>query len=75
MTDYETVMTLTSQLTLAEKLHLLEHISVSVRQDIVRNVHQEMAWEDFLDLTYGSLADDPIKRPEPLQFEDRDTIE
>ncbi len=32
-------------------------------------------WVDFVNRTYGSLADDPIERPAPLRLEERDPIE
>jgi hypothetical protein len=34
-----------------------------------------MPWEQFLNLTYGSLADDPIERDQPLHPDVRDEIE
>jgi len=33
------------------------------------------AWEAFIDATYGSLAHDPIQRPEELHDDVRDDIE
>lgn len=75
MTEYEQVMTLTTQLTLAEKVRLLEHLSISLRQDIEAEAYKHIAWEQFLDLTYGSLADDPLERPEQLPPDERDAIE
>ena len=32
-------------------------------------------WLAFLDRTMGSLADDPLERPEQLPFETRETLE
>lgn len=35
----------------------------------------EESWEDFVNATYGILADDPIERPEELPPDVRDEIE
>lgn len=37
--------------------------------------YKYMSWEQFIDLTYGSLADDPIERDQPLEPDIRDEIE
>lgn len=45
---------------------------------IVYTVQPTNQWEDwaaFVDATYGSLADDPLVRPEPLPPDVRDEIE
>lgn len=33
------------------------------------------SWEQFIDQTYGSLADDPISRGEQGQYEVREVVE
>jgi hypothetical protein len=75
MTVYEEVVQLTNRMTLAEKVLLLEHLSAALRQDIETEAYRHMPWEQFLELTYGSLADDPIERNQPLQPDVRDEIQ
>ena len=75
MSNYEEVIQLTKRMTLAEKVSLLEHLSRSLKQDITTEAYQHIPWEQFLDLTYGSLADDPIERSQPLHPDARDEIE
>jgi hypothetical protein len=75
MTVYEEVVQLTNRMTLAEKVLLLEHLSAVLKQDIETEAYRHMPWEQFLDLTYGSLADDPIERNQPLHPDVRDAIE
>jgi hypothetical protein len=75
MTVFEEAIELTKQMTLAEKVLLLEYLSGSVRQDIETEAYRHMPWEQFIDLTYGSLADDPIERNQPLDYDVRDEIE
>jgi len=45
---------------------------------VVYNVQRKRTqaeWEAFIDETYGSLADDPLERPEELPLDVRDEIE
>ena len=75
MTVYEEAIQLTSRMTLADKVRLLEYLSKALKQDIETEAYRHMPWEQFLDLTYGSLADDPIERNQPLYADVRDEIE
>jgi hypothetical protein len=74
MTFYEEAVQLTNRMTLAEKVLLLEYLSASLKQDIETEAYKHMPWEQFLELTYGSLADDPIERNQPLYPDVRDEI-
>ena len=75
MTDYEEAVRATRRLTLAEKVRLLEHLSTALKHDLETEAYKHIPWDQFLDLTYGSLADDPIERAQPLQPDVRDAIE
>ena len=75
MIQYEEVAQLTEKLTLAEKARLIEHLSASLKHDLEVEAFKRMPWEQFIDLTYGSLADDPIERGEQPPIEVRDEIE
>lgn len=75
MTIYEETIQLTTRLSLVEKVRLLEHLSASLKHDIEVEAYKTIPWEQFLDLTYGSLADDPIERNQPLQPDVRDEME
>ncbi|MBL8155283.1 MAG: hypothetical protein JNM70_13955 [Anaerolineae bacterium] len=72
MTNYEDAIQLTNRLTLTEKVLLLEHLSSVLRHDIETEAYRHMPWEQFIDLTYGSLSDDPIERNQPLYPGSRD---
>jgi hypothetical protein len=74
MTVYEEAIQLTNRMTLAEKVLLLEHLSAALKQDIETEAYRHMPWEQFIELTYGSLADDPIERNQPLYPDIRDEI-
>lgn len=75
MTTYEEAIQLTRKLSLAEKVRLLERLSTSVKHDLELEAYKHIPWNQFLELTYGSLADDPIERNQPLQPDVRDDIE
>ncbi len=75
MNTYDQVIQLTNHMTLAEKARLLEHLSMTLRHDLETEAYKQMPWEQFIDLTYGSLADDPIERNQPLAPDVRDEIE
>lgn len=40
--------------------------------DGTEETYRHMPWEQFIELTYGSLADDPIERDQPLYPDVRD---
>lgn len=75
MTRYEELAQLTERLTLSEKARLIEHLSASLQHDLEIEAFKRMPWEHFIDLTYASLADDPIERGEQPPIEVRDEIE
>jgi hypothetical protein len=75
MTIYEEAVQLTTRMTLGDKVRLLEHLSHALKADIETEAYRHMPWEQFLNLTYGSLADDPIERDQPLHPDVRDEIE
>ena len=75
MSVYHDAVQLTNHMTLVEKIQLLEHLSTSLRHDIEIEAYKHIPWDQFIDLTYGSLADDPIERNQPLQPDVRDEIE
>lgn len=43
-------------------------------QDIERETYRQLPWDQFLNLTYGSLADDPIERPQTLEPDSTDSL-
>ncbi len=75
MTDYEEALKLMNRLTLVEKVRLLEDLSTALRQDLETEAYKHIPWQQFIDLTYGSLADDPIERNQPPFPDVRDEIE
>lgn len=75
MTAYENAVQLAHQLTLVEKVRLLEHLSTALKHDLEVEAYKHIPWDQFLDLTYGSLAHDPIERNQPLEPDQREAIE
>jgi hypothetical protein len=75
MTLYEEAVQLTKQMSVVEKVRLLEHLSTALKHDLEVEAYRHIPWDQFLDLTYGSLAHDPIERNQPLVPDQRDTIE
>ena len=75
MNLYEDVVSLADKLSVAEKAQLIEHLGNTLRHDLEVEAFRRMPWHEFLDHTYGILADNPIERPEQLPLEERDPIE
>jgi hypothetical protein len=75
MTAYEEAVQLTDHMTLVEKVRLLEYLSTALKHDLEVEAYKHIPWDQFLNLTYGSLAHDPIERNQPLQPDVRDEIE
>jgi hypothetical protein len=75
MAVYEEAVQLTKQLSVVEKVRLLEHLSTALKHDLEVEAYKHIPWGQFLDLTYGSLAHDPIERNQPLEADQRDAIE
>lgn len=65
MIVYEEAVQLANRMTVAEKVRLLEYLSTALKNDPEMEGYKQMPWDQFLDLTYGSLADDPIERNQP----------
>ncbi|PJF26876.1 MAG: hypothetical protein CUN53_06190 [Phototrophicales bacterium] len=75
MTIYEQVSQMAAQLSLAEKLRLIEMLSASLRRELEVEAFQRMPWHEFVERTAGLLGDDPIERPPQLQLEEREPLE
>ncbi len=75
MSIYEEAIQLTSRMSLAEKVLLLEHLSTLLKHDLETEAYKHIPWEQFIELTYGSLAHDPIERNQPPYPDVRDEIE
>lgn len=75
MNIYDEIVSKADQLTLAEKARLLEHLSAVVRHDLEIEAFRRMPWQEFIERTAGSLADDPIERPPQLPLEEREPLE
>jgi hypothetical protein len=75
MALYDQVVQLADRMTLVEKVRLLEYLSGSLKHDLEIEAYKHIPWEQFIDLTYGSFADDPLERNQPLYPDVRDEIE
>ena len=75
MDIYDQAVELVSRMTLADKAQLLEYLSTALKADITTEAYKYMPKEEFVKLTYGSLANDPIERNQPLHPDVRDEIE
>jgi hypothetical protein len=75
MDIYNQAVELVSRMTLADKAQLLQYLSTSLRDDITTEAYKYIPKEEFVKLTYGSLADDPIQRNQPPYPDVRDEIE
>lgn len=75
MTIFEEAVQLTARLSMVEKVRLLEHLSAALKHDLEVEAYKNIPWDQFIDLTYGSLADDPLERDQPLHPDVRDEIE
>lgn len=75
MTIYDQAVQITSRLTLNDKVRLLAHLSTALQQDLTLEAYKHIPWEQFLNITYGSLAHDPIERNQPVYPDTRDDIE
>ena len=74
ISNYEKILELSKQISVAEKINLLEHLSSTLKEDLEIEAYKHIPWEQFIDLTYGSLADDPIERNQPPHPDERDEI-
>ena len=60
----------------AEELHLLsERLIDKLKRDMEIERYRHMPWEQFIELTYGSLADYPIELDESFRTDTRDEME
>lgn len=71
MNNFESLFEKVQQLSIAERLRMMELLAATLKPELVR----PMDWHAALRATYGILADDPIERPPQLPLEERDTVE
>jgi len=69
---FEELVTAAQQLSLIERVRLMEYLTASFKQDVAMQEAHNMPWHEFIEYTAGILADDPIERPPQLPFEQRD---
>jgi len=72
---YQEVVEIADQLSVAEKARLIEHLSIALQQALQSDAMPELSWQEFINQTAGSLADDPIERPPQLPLETREPLE
>ena len=63
------------KLTLEEKAQLLEYLSRELQYGIRQEAYKDISWEEFIDMTYGILAEDPIELPERFKTPVKDVSE
>ena len=61
------------KLTLEEKAQLLEYLGRSIQHGIKQEAYKDISWEEFINMTYGSLANDPIELPERFKAHAQDS--
>jgi hypothetical protein len=74
MTHYDDVSQLADQLSLIEKVRLLEHLSAALKQELESEAFKKMPWHEFIERTAGILADDPIQRWPQGSYEEREPL-
>jgi hypothetical protein len=62
MNLYDTTAQLAHQLSVYDKVRLMEYLSEQLKQDMETEAYKRMPWHEFIERTAGSLADDPIQR-------------
>jgi hypothetical protein len=75
MTLYDTTVELANQLSIYDKVRLMEHLSELLRQDMETEAYKRMPWHEFIERTAGSLADDPVQRWPQGEYEEREPLE
>ena len=65
----ETVISQAHQLSPSDKLRLMAWLTQSLQAVVAQTSDED--WHQFIQRTYGSLADDPIQRWPEGDFEDR----
>lgn len=75
MSIYDTAVQLAHQLSIYDKVRLMEYLSEQLKQDMETEAYKRMLWHEFVERTAGSLADDPIERWPQGEYEEREPLE
>ena len=75
MMNYDMVVVLADQLTMAEQTQLIEHISGRRREELGAEAFKRMPYEQFINITYGGFSDEPLERNQPPSPDVQDEIE
>lgn len=57
MTVYEAAIQLVSQMSIVDKVRLMEYLSAAVKYDLEIEAYKYISWEQFLELTTGNLPE------------------
>lgn len=75
MTRLDEVILLADKLSLSETADLMNHLAERLKHALEVEAFRRMPWNEFIDRTAGSLANDPIERPQQGEFEEREPVE
>ena len=73
--QFDQLITQVEQLSVQDKLRLIERLTTTLQRDLEVEAFQRMPWHEFIERTAGILADDPIERPPQLPFEEREPLD
>lgn len=75
--EFDAIARLIDRLSQIERLALMEKLMAAVKRDVLPAGQETSAapWADFVNRTYGILADDPIERPDQGNYENRPAVE
>jgi hypothetical protein len=73
--QYDQIVRLAEKLPARDRARLIVQLTRTLEQEYIAQLPEAPGWPPgFIERTYGSLADDPLERPEQGTLEDRDPI-
>lgn len=72
---FEQLATQIEQLSVQDKLRLMERLTLALQRDLEVEAFRRMPWDEFIERTAGILADDPIRRWPQGDYEEREPLE
>lgn len=74
-TRYEQVVKLAEALPARDRARLILQLTQTLEQEYIAQLPEAPGWPPgFIERTYGSLANDPLERPDQGDLEERDPI-
>jgi len=75
MSDLDQAIDIIRRISVDDKLLMLGYLRKSLQKELTQDQFKHLSWGDFLDLSYGLMADNPMEERPPFSPPEQDAVE